>query len=111
MSLHIVQNYPWIQTKSDVTFLPNQPGLFPIFPITNRITCSLAHNNDISVKIKTYPIVPGFAITTEKCQGLTLKGAIIGTLRNIDRANPQPNSLYVAPSRATTLKNVRLLEP
>jgi hypothetical protein len=101
----------WIQIDPKLESIPNRPGLFPWLPISTSISCDISTKSTIRVKITTFPIVPAFALTTEKCQGLTLQGAIIPPLRTIDRWNPQSSALYVALSRPSSIENLRLLQP
>lgn len=58
-----------------------------------------------------FPLMPGFAITIHKAQGMTLKKVILAVGSRPGQFNLKYNSLYVAFSRVETADNIRLLLP
>ena len=102
----------WIQTSSKLRLAPNFPqGLFPLFAVSQTVSAKFSASHSIKIKLHTLTVVPAFALTTEKCQGLTLKGCIVAPLLTIYRTSPQKTALYVALSRPTTIQNLHLCEP
>lgn len=64
-----------------------------------------------TVVVKQVPLVPAFALTSEKRQGLTVIKIILGPLRHSTRHSPQRSSFYVAVTRVKTLCQLYLMEP
>ena len=88
------------------------PGVVPIRPIVeNRIDIKLPHRT-FRVSICQIPLVPVFALTIDKCQGLTLEGLTLGPLLHSSRRRPRKTgTLYVGLSRAKRFEPVNLLQP
>ena len=68
--------------------------------VSRSIKITLNYTN-FNIQPTQFPMVPAFAITIEKCQGITLDAMIVAPLRTVARSKPQPNSLYVVLSRIT----------
>ena len=79
-------------------------------PSTHDIKTKLS-GVDFSFKLRTYPLVPSFALTVEKIQGATLQGCVLGTLHHPSRTSFPPSLLYVALSRVRKLADLYLTEP
>lgn len=58
-----------------------------------------------------FPLMPGFAITIHKAQGMTLEKVILAIGCRPGKFNLQYNSLYVAFSRVKSANDIRLLFP
>ncbi len=99
--------------KCDITLIPNLPiGVIPILIHQSSSSFKVELNyRSIHIQPIQFPIVPAFAITTEKCQGITLDAMIAAPFRSEARLKPQTNSLYVVLSRITDFTNLRLMEP
>jgi hypothetical protein len=80
--------------SSSIIRVPQSKGRSVTFKLPNRT---------FRKWIVQFPLVSAFAITTDKSQGLTVEGCIIGEQKTIDRRSPPPQMLYVALSRAKYL--------
>jgi hypothetical protein len=63
-----------------------------------------------TITIHQLPLSPAFAITTDKCQGLTLDSCILAPQREVSR-QPATQALYVALSRVRDPAKMRLIAP
>ncbi len=70
----------------------------------DRVVWELRVDDEVVATGKQFPLVPAYASTIHKCQGLTITSAIID-LKNIFA----PHMIYVALSRVTSLEGVHLL--
>jgi len=77
------------------------------YDFEGRIWNSRQNKEDVKFAVRQYPIMPAYALTVHKAQGLTLD------VVNIDgsHVNFVPGHVYVALSRARTLDGVRLRNP
>lgn len=87
------------------------PGVAPV-----RIRCDSSVQikmpaRTFVVSVKQVPLIPAFALTSEKCQGLTVEKMILGPLRHPTRHAPQRPSFYVAVTTVKTLQQLYLMEP
>jgi len=71
-----------------------------------RESCSFEVLKGIYYTRKQYPIIPAFAITIHKSQGLSLKSAVI----DAGSACFRPGMVYVALSRVTSIVGVHLID-
>lgn len=88
-----------------ILMLPSGRHVFvhPVKGFSAANNQSDAHN-DVNT---CYPIIPGYALTICKCQGQTLKSAVIW----FDCQNLGEGSAYVALSRVKTLEDIHFLTP
>ena len=87
-------------------------GVVPLIKKKEYTKCQ-RHNRHYSFSVEQFPIVPAFALTVFKTQGLTLNRMIIGSwgMTNIGRGYRTPNaSAYVMLSRVCELNSLLLLE-
>jgi len=66
--------------------------------------------NPIYVKMTTFPVVNGIALSTYKVQGDTLNAMIVANWRSNTSAD-KPEQGYVMVSRCKTRQNLLILEP
>ena len=86
------------------------PGVIPILYCNSSKPIEvILPNRSFKLKICQFLFAAGFAITVEKCQGLTLDTMIIGDMLHPTRMSPQVTSLYVALSRIRNVDNLRSL--
>ena len=99
--------------NDEETYLPDlPPGVVPVRPFEEKEVQIQLPNRKFKVSIKQIPLVPAFALTIDKCQGLTLEGLTLGPLRHSSRRSPRKTgTLYVALSRAKHFNSVYLLQP
>lgn len=81
--------------KVQIPCLPQDILPVPVVTLNSQIHLSHRH---FSMKIKQIPIVPAYAVTVEKVQGLTLESVTICNLLD-KRKTAQTSSLYVSLSR------------
>lgn len=94
------------------SFLPHLP--VGVVPVRQRVEKSINVRmpaRSFNVTIKQVPLVPAFALTSEKCQGLTVDKMILGPMRHPTRRAPQRSSFYVAVTRVRILAQLYLMEP
>ena len=87
-------------------------GVVPLVKKKEYVKCQ-RYNRHYSFSVEQFPIVPAFALTVFKTQGLTLNRMIIGSwgLVNLGRGTRPPNSsAYVMLSRVCELNSLILLE-
>jgi hypothetical protein len=77
------------------------PGVIPVQPTKKKCILKLSHRK-LSKTLTQIMVVPAFAITTDKSQGMTVSACIIDPQIDPSRKNPPPQILYVALSRVTT---------
>ena len=99
--------------QSQKQYFPDlPPGVVPVLPHKeSNCLIQLPNNCNIYVPVEQIPLTPAFALTTEKSQGMTLTHAVVAPLRHKTRTKPQRSALYVAFSRVTDPKNLRIMEP
>lgn len=86
--------------KSNNTQFGNLPvGILPIKSTSCPIRLNLSKSKSISMSVMQFTISPSWALTTDKVQGLTLHGSIVGPQIDSKRKNPPKQILYVAVSR------------
>jgi hypothetical protein len=107
-----VPEYVFLHPLSPITqsFGDLPLGIIPISPTKTKVELKLA-NRKFSHTVNQIALVPAFAITTDKSQGLTVAKAVIGPQKDAVRKSPPPQILYVALSRAINPNYMRLLEP
>ena len=86
--------------------LPNK-SLVSVFPLTNPITSTDQHGNDVTTNKTVFPFVPGYAITVCKAQGQTYDEAIIW----MDSDFVPKGTGYVALSRVRTMDSIHFMTP
>lgn len=92
-----------------LTSLPT--GIAPILARTEKGVKVDMTSRTFSITINQVPLIPAFAITSDKCQGLTVERMVLGPLRHSTRRNPQQSSFYVAVTRVKMMKQLYLMEP
>ena len=92
----------WIDVKFDRETVGTR-RLF-VYEFEGRVWNARKKREDVKFAVRQYPIVPAYALTVHKAQGLTLD------VVNVDgsHVNFVPGHVYVALSRARTLDGVRL---
>jgi len=92
----------WIDVEFDRPAIGKR-RLF-VYDFEGRVWNSRKSQEDVKFAVRQYPIVPAYALTVHKAQGLTLD------VVNVDgsHVNFVPGHVYVALSRARTLDGVRL---
>ena len=92
----------WIDVAFDRDDV-GQRRLF-VYEFEGRVWNARKNQEDVRFAVRQYPIVPAYALTVHKAQGLTLD------VVNVDgsHVNFVPGHVYVALSRARTLDGVRL---
>jgi len=99
--------YSHIQFHED---LPD--GVVPVRPRReSNVLIKITDVRSFIVCIIQIPIIPAFALTTEKCQGLTVEKMILGPLRHPTRKRPQRSALYVAITRVKSMSQLYLMKP
>ncbi len=87
------------------------PGVVPILPrLEPKIDVTLP-NRSFRINATQVPIVPAFAITCDKCQGMTVEKMVLAPLRHPTRRSPQRAAFYVAVTRVKSMDNLYLMEP
>ncbi|TKR74014.1 hypothetical protein L596_021246 [Steinernema carpocapsae] len=71
----------------------------------NRVSAIYEPSPDVRITRSQFPLVVAFAVTIHKCQGLTLKNAIVGT-KNCFAAG----QVFVALSRVTNINGLHLAD-
>ena len=98
----------------DTVIMRNFPlGVVPLERYSNhqaKQVIKFSYHRRSAAIIEQFPVVGAFAITTEKCQGLTFDSIFVAPLLPEERLNPQKNSLYVIFSRVKNFVNMRFLE-
>jgi hypothetical protein len=98
--------------KDTILDLELPPGIVDIHPILEQDVTINLPNRRFIISIEQIPIVPAFALTINKFQGLTLSSIILGPLLHPSRKTPKKNgTLYVALIRIKRLSNLYILEP
>lgn len=87
------------------------PGTTPVRCAKHTGVNVAMSDRTFTVSVDQVPLVPAFALTTEKCQGLTVEKVVLGPLRHFTRVQPQRSSFYVAVTRVTTMLQLYLVEP
>jgi len=92
----------WIDVKFDRKAVGTR-RLF-VYDFEGRVWNARKNKEDVKFAVRQYPIVPAYALTVHKAQGLTLD------VVNVDgsHVNFVPGHVYVALSRARTLDGVHL---
>lgn len=67
-------------------------------------------NRSLSMNIRTFPLIPAYAMTVEKIQGETVDGIVLTTLHHSSRKSVPASLLYVALSRVRRLDQLYLTE-
>lgn len=85
--------------------------VFPVLMSEQRVQIRLPSNGRIrsfSITLKQFPVVPSYALTVHRVQGMTLKSVIIGSFFE---GRPQPSSaVYVMLSRVKSASGLFLLQ-
>ena len=89
-------------------------GVMAIHPYNHNLKLNLtvidSQPRHKTATVIQFPIVPAFAITTDKSQGQTFDGCYIGAQINEHRINPPASILYVALSRGKDPNYIRSTE-
>ena len=101
----------------DITVKPLHglaPDHIPIFPRKDSFSVKVKDKKSISVNRCHFPIVPLFACTAHKSQGMTLDRAIVDLVPPIRKGRSKPNSVgiefaYVPLSRVRRLEDLTIL--
>lgn len=72
--------------------------------IINKVTWEIVINHKIVASATQIPLIPAYASTIHKCQGLTINSAVID-LKNIFA----PHMIYVALSRVKSIEGLKIL--
>ncbi|OWZ04872.1 hypothetical protein PHMEG_00023151 [Phytophthora megakarya] len=92
-------------------FFPELPdGTVPVLLRVEKQVEIKMPDRSFNVIVTQVPLIPAFAITSDKSQGLTVERMVLGPLRHSSRINPQRTSFYVAVTRVKTMKQLYLME-
>jgi len=108
-SCHPKYVFVQLAKTSDLQFGNLPIGIVPFESVSKQIELKMTIKKKISAL--QFPLSPSWAITTDKVQGLTLTGAIIGPQSDLYRTNPPKQILYVALSRVVDPSTMVLSEP
>jgi hypothetical protein len=87
-------------------------GIIRIHPILEWDVSIKLPNWSFTVSIEQIPIILAFALTIDKCQGLTLSKTILGPLLHSSQRNFKKNDrLYVALSQVKHLIDLQVFKP
>ncbi len=108
----VLRMLPNDKNHSKLLYESYKPGCYPI-RITDRtnVYIRLKKKDGFAVMMQTIPIIPAYAITVDKSQGLTLPKMLLGPLNHPSRRSYPSQLLYVALSRTVSLSNLFLTEP
>ncbi|KAI9321953.1 hypothetical protein BDR26DRAFT_970073 [Obelidium mucronatum] len=101
----------WVKVRNcnQVLVAGCAPGVVAVPPLTLSVRISLPNSDKSkSITLTQFPAISALACTPEKLQGVTLNHWI--TIAQLDRANYNPQTLYVAFSRVKTLTSIRLVQ-
>ena len=107
----------------DISMMAPLPGLLvnqiPITPMTGNFRVNYPKGQKdnsgknlkfVSVKIEHFPLVPKFAVTAHKSQGMTLDQAFVD-LNPVSKKPVEINFAYVPLSRVRRLQDIHILRP
>ncbi|OWZ16522.1 ATP-dependent helicase [Phytophthora megakarya] len=96
----------------DEVFLPDLPRGIVLVRLRHERSVKIQlPARTFTVAVDQVPLVPAFALISEKFQGLTVNKMILGPLRHSTRHAPQKSSFYVAVTRVKSLQQLYLMEP
>lgn len=82
------------------------PGIVPLTPMIKQTLKFCLPNRQFTCQADFLPITCAFALTVDKCQGVTLKHCVISPLLCELRRGVNKSALYVATSRVTLPENL-----
>jgi len=98
------------ETKYHVEGLPS--GTIPMScPKPNQVKFDFKNQKAHSLNLKQIAVIPAWSLTTDKSQGMTLGGCIIGVQSDTHRNNPPKQIMYVAWSRVIDPSNIKITQP
>jgi hypothetical protein len=100
--------------KTGTQFAPSLPQDTVAYPWCKEawpVNVELGKNSTVAMRLQQFAIIPAYAITSEKCQGLTLERSVIAPWRHETRFAPQKTALYVMLSRTKEVQNMRFMQP